>query len=639
MNKNIKKILVKCNAAYAEGDIYSLTPEEQKIIFEFASINIIEMTDANYDKIYYLAKETWPDDSFFTELQTADTGFGKKITHDEPMGSMEELKTGDWDKWKVNHTTFIASDKLDGCSIILTYEKGKLTTVATRGKGVCGKDIMRHISCISTIPQTIPYTDKLVVRGELLCPKADIPTMLAAAEKALNKPMKNGRNTVSGLLNRKETISSALQYTHFVAYWNSVYHENSFASLMQFGFEVPFHTIISVTATEEDLVKLVETRLSTSTYELDGVILTQKDKPEEGFITGTINPKCSRKFKIGIYDNIKETTVIGITWQLTKLGKFCPVINVEPIELCGSTISNVTGHNYQNVIDSHCGIGAKIKIKRAGLVIPYLEEVLVPSDDFNLPQVKTVVNGVDLYLAEEDISEENIEVEIQKLVYFGKKLGIEQLGYGNCKKLYQDAMAGGLMISPWTMLGLPEGYIIDVIGKNGIKIEESLKKLKSNLSEPKFAAACGLFGGGIGERILQVVFDKYSTLDVNEEQLRSLEGFETKRITQYLHWLPNWLDVKQMLSKTVVFSTGINNESDIFTNYVVCFTGVRDKELEKTIVSNGGKLKDNVTTDVNILVAKDINSNSSKILKAKQLGCKIITLADAQQLFTKKKED
>ncbi|MBR2247594.1 MAG: hypothetical protein IJ880_11275 [Bacilli bacterium] len=402
MNTKIKNIIKCANSEYSEGNVYTLSDDELNTVNKVLNLNIEEkeLVDSVYDIIYAEAKKKWPDDKFFKELQAENSGYGKEIIHTEPMGSMDELKEGDWDKWKVGHHKFLLTEKLDGCSIILTYQKGKLYSAATRGRGIKGKDIMRHIPFISNIPQEITQLNEhYVVRGELLCPKDEIPTMLKEVAETEGKEQKNGRNTIAGALNRKETNELVFKHAHFVAYWDSINRGNALDELDEYGFETPWDLDITDTYTEEELIEQVKEFLFISKYEIDGIILTQLDNPEEGFISGTINPKCSRKFKIGIYDNVAESVVTNITWQISKNGKLTPVLNIEPIELCGSTISNVTGHNYQNLIDKQCGIGSKVKIKRAGLVIPYLEEVLTTSTDLNIPS-NTHVKGVDLYLNE-----------------------------------------------------------------------------------------------------------------------------------------------------------------------------------------------------------------------------------------------
>ena len=374
--------------------------------------------------------------------------------------------------------------------------------------------------------------------------------------------------------------------------------------------------------TDENCLEIVKTRLKFSDYELDGIIITQNDYSDTGFVGGTINPKCSRKFKMGIYDNVAESIVTNINWQISRWGVFTPVLEIEPVEVAGALITNITAHNYENVIKSKCGIGAKIKFKRAGLVIPKLEEVLIPSEEYNLPKCKTEVNGVDLqYVWSDSIWNDDFyrEMCIRKMEYFGQKLDIEQLGYGNCVKIYDELEKGlslGIGDNPERMFFLLKShYIANLIGENGKKIEASMEAKKNSCTEILFAAACGAFGPDIGERVLQLVWDKYGTLeDMTEEKLKAIPGFGKARIEQYLEYQHQWYMTKvhmELNNYGIMFITGKKDvKSNTCKNFNVCFSGIR----------------------VNFLVVKDLNSTSSKVKKATDQGAKIITVEEMKNL-------
>lgn len=625
MNYKIKNIIKAANLAYSEGGVYVLCQEDLADVNRILGLELAEdhLVDSVYDIIYTEAKKKWPNDKFFKELQAENSGYGKEIIHSEPMGSMDELKEGDWDKWKVGHHKFLLSEKLDGCSIILTYQEGKLYSAATRGRGIKGKDIMRHIPFISNIPQTITDIDTLVIRGELLCPKDEIPEMLKEVAETEGKEQKNGRNTIAGALNRKESNKAVFKHAHFVSYWSSKGKGQDLDYLDELGFETPWDFEIDDTTTEEELIEQVKEFLFISKYEIDGIILTQLDNAEEGFISGTINPKCSRKFKIGIYDNIAESIVNNITWQPSKDGKLTPVLNIEPIELCGSTISNVTGHNYQNLLDKQCGIGSKVKIKRAGLVIPYLEEVLTTSTNFNIPE-DTHQKGVDLYLDNINIK----EVTIQRLVHFAETLKLDQAGEASMKKLLD---MNPQLENPIFLLSFDEATFIMTLGVNGSKLYNSIQKIKDDITESKLADACGAFGPGFGESLLSQIEQKYNQLTPLGKEI---ENFGPNRTKQYNDNFLNWLSYKSLFkSFGYTFKEVQKNSALLLSNYIVCFTGIRDKEFTKYLEDNGAIVTETFNKKVNVLIAKDPNGTSSKITKAKEQNCKVMLLEEAKEYF------
>jgi len=626
MNLKIKNIIKCANSEYSEGNIYTLSDDELNTVNKVLKLNIEEkeLVDSVYDIIYAEAKKQWPDDKFFKELQAENSGYGKEIIHTEPMGSMDELKEGDWDKWKVGHHSFLLTEKLDGCSLILTYQNGKLYSAATRGRGVKGKCIMRHVPFISNIPQEIPQlADHYVVRGELLCPKDEIPTMLKEVAEVEGKEQKNGRNTIAGALNRKETNELVFKHAHFVAYWDSINKGNALDELDEYGFETPWDLTIDDTTTEKELIEQVKEFLFISKYEIDGIILTQLDNPEEGFISGTINPKASRKFKIGIYDNVAESVITNITWQPSKDGKLTPVLNIEPIELCGSTISNVTGHNYQNLVNKNCGIGSKVKIKRAGLVIPYLEEVLTPSTNLNIPN-DTHVDGVDLYLNNKQVK----EVVIQKLLHFAETLGLDQAGEASMKKLLE---LNPQLENPIYLLSFTEETFVNALGINGSKLYNSIQKIKNDITESKLADACGAFGPGLGESLLSQIEQKWGELIILFEETAN---FGPTRMDQYNEHYSHWLlDIKTLFEQFgYTFKKPQKKDNLLLSGKVICFSGVRDKELEKQLEEAGAVITDSFTKKVNILIVKDANATSSKIQKAKEQKCQIVEIQSITDL-------
>ena len=646
MPEYLKDFLERCNEAYSKGEVYVIRDYEVEPIEREFDIKLptLCVDDSLYDVLYSYIKDKWPEDPFFQKLTSNNTGFGIDIIHEIPMGSMEELKENDILKWKKGHTKFVLSDKLDGCSLILTYENGELKIAATRGHGTIGKDILRHIKYVENIPVKIDYKQKVIIRGELLFKKDMIESILKDIELKTGKVQKNGRNTIAGALNRKDTAIDIFKKAKFVAYWTSIEQGLSFELLKKLGFDIPYYQYVSdEILNDENMIELVKTRIKLSDYELDGIIITQVDNIETGFVSGTINPKCSRKFKLGIYDNVAESTVVGINWQISRWGVFTPILEIKPVDIAGATITNITAHNYDNVVKSKCGIGARIKFKRAGLVIPKLEEVLVPSTIYNLPLCEYKIEGVDLvYIWNKSFDHLHDEMCIRSLEYFGNKLDIAYLGYGNCAKIFNNLLKEnkGNPFMPAIIYELPKGMITELIGKNGEKLEESLENKKDKISEVQFAAACGSFGPDIGERVLQLVWDKYGTLDdMTYEKLKAIEGFGDSRISQYLEYQSHWVMAKihmELFNYGIVFT---DNKQEVlsteYSNYNVCFSGVRDKELAEFINSRGGKASDKWNKDTNYLIIKDLNSNSSKVKKAKDKGCKIITLEEAHALFYK----
>lgn len=647
MNPFIITFLTKCSECYYNiGEYYKANANEcTKIESELGINNLfdtypVEITDDIYDQLYDLAKQKYTWHEFFGMVGAADK-YGEDIEFKNPAGSMTELKAGDWDKWKLNNIEYVVSEKLDGLSVVLFYKDGSLVKAASRGDGYKGKDITRHILHISNVPKNISIKEEVEVRGELICPKANIQAMIDELKLETNKEYKNGRNTIAGFLNSKNTLESVAKYAQFNAFDTTIEHTSEidmFNKLNEIGFNTP-HYFITSNKTEDELIEITTDIKLNSKYECDGIIITINNPTEQytGFETGTINPKKSRKFKISNIKNTAETIVKDITWQVSRCGNLTPVIEIEPVNLCGATITRATGHNYKNIIDNKIGIGSQVEVIRSGDVIPYIKKVITTSDIINLPKVETIIDGVNLKI--KDITTPSVfvyEMNIQKLVFFCKSLGIDGIAAGNLECLVKDFdNKYNKYMDCYDLLQTTKQVLFQQIGVNGEKIYESLQKSKENSSEVDYMTALSVFGEGIGKSILQSVFDKYHTLDVTTAQLHMLNGFGDTRIDAYISHIQDYRIAKEKLAKIgIVFNNKIQDiKSDKFANYIVCFTGVRDNNLSKIIRENGGIATDSWNKNVNLLVAKDPHSTSGKIVKAHEKGINVISIEEARKLF------
>lgn len=647
-------ILNKCsNAYYNSVELYKLNSEDVKIIKETLNeeyqINQ-EITDEIYDNLYFHTQQKFPLNDFFNQVGIKDDGFGREIKFEIPMGSMVELKEGDLQEWKSPATDYVISEKLDGLSALLYYRDGKLVQASSRGDGYVGKDIFRHIKRLQNVVKIIPENEPqcfkdIEVRGEIIIPRDEIPVMLKELKEETGKENKNGRNSITGFLGSKVGPAAIARHAHFVAYdlrgVPLTQEIHKFEVLEQLGFETPkFKLMKAEDVTEENMISEVRNVKSNGKYECDGIIITQNItlKGYEGYETSSINPKRSRKFKIGAVENIGETIIKNIHWQVSKDGYFKPVLDIEPIVLVGATISNVTGNNYKYVIDNHLGIGAKIKISRSGDVIPKHLATLEPSDNIPLPEHYTLnETNVDLVYIEGS-GDKKIEedIQIQKNLYFMMTVGVDYAGEGNLK-IFNDYYKEkyGYIPTPKELLIAPENDFIDSIGENGRKIYESLNEKIPTIKETTFMDSVGAFGRGISGKRLEKIYSQYQTLDVDVKELESVEGFAEKTITQYMKYKDNYKEWLNFCNEHGIKFGKVEKFtlSDKFKGLNVCWTGVRSKFQEDELENNGGKVCSSVTKDCNLVIVADINQNTGKAQKAREKGIKIISFEEAIEMF------
>ena len=638
-------LLQRCQDSYATGNFYKLSREDADLLSEVGYWEGTEMTDIMYDYIFYKYRNEYPTNQFFYKVGKSDAGYGEEVDLSEwPAGSMEEIKEGDLNKWKIK-APYLISAKLDGCSLVLFYKNGYLDKASTRGDGLKGFDVTRHVCNIKSIPFQFPdgQRDTVIIRGELIISKDNWPKCKAELEERFGKSFANARNTIAGFLNSKTTNHVIMKYATFLAYAINNDHdeEQKFIDLQEYGFLVPTHATYNYNEFDEDTLKeRIKAIKDTYIYECDGVILSLIDHSLlPGYETNSLNPRYSRKYKVGMADEAKYTTVKNIRWQITKDALLKPVLEIEPITLDGATVSNVTANNYSTVKSLGLGVGAKIRVKRSGMVIPYLEEVIEPAivtAEPDLPYMLTDSGVEAVYVGEDpDIW---FEVNLQKLVFATKALDIDQAADGNLRKISDDFyQTTDAYMNFLDLVGMSESSIVSIIGKNGHKLYKSLHERIKNITEPELFDALGTFGRGIGKTKLQKIFDAYGHLAPSKQEILALEGFSDITANQIFSFQAQYLATKELLNKyseiCIMEAPKVELKSTKYADYHVCFTGVRSEELCRIITENGGIATENWNKSVNLLVAKDPNSSSGKAKKAREHGIRIISLEEAKEIF------
>lgn len=640
----VKALEKASDTYYNDGEYYVVTEGKELEVLKTVSglhnaetITKLEFTDVLFDRLYSKAKKLWPNNPFFKKVgASTEVAYGEDVTFLHPMGSLNELKEGDLAKWVDSNKSYTITCKLDGSSVKLIYKKGQFVQALSRGDGHSGKDITRHFkNGMKGVPSTIQTKeDYLEIRGELICPKSDISSMLEDLKKTTGKTYKNGRNTMAGLLNSKEPSLALTKWANFVAYeviGSKMFKSEQLVFLENQRFLLPLYavTVPGYTLKENELIQKVKYLKAFGKYEYDGIVIEENAPIVREFETNSINPKYARKFKLGAENNTAETTIQEIIWKVSKDGCYIPKARVTPVELVGATVQFVTLNNYNFMVSNQLGIGAKVVVRRSGDVIPQIIKTLTPSNCFNLPEEymfdEPNKDGVVVHIKVKGMSE---DAEFQKIVFFCKKLDIKQAGEANIK------MLGVKNIKE--LILTPEEKFVLKIGRNGLKFYQSLGKSIETCPLPVFYGAVGALGRGIGQRVLEPIFDTFGDMVFDFDKLISCEGISEVTAEQIIHNKDNFLDWQKFAWANLVGFRAVKQEkpvSDKFKQYIVCFTGIRDENMERTISMNGGKIKSSVTSDTTLVVAKDANSMSGKAKKAREKGIKVISYEEALKLF------
>jgi NAD-dependent DNA ligase len=589
------------------------------------------MSDKEYDSLLELLYSYDPENEIFSKVGIEVLDETRKSRLPIDMASMNKIKTIEdihtWLRLKgINpNTEIVCTPKYDGLS--LCHDEIN-TNTWTRGDGEFGqksdehyKLIKNHLS-LKSDPFTYTY-------GEVIMPKQVFIDKYSTE-------FANPRNLVAGLLNSKEVTEPLkdLQFIKYGAIPNEGFNfrtKSDILDILNTGQEVKvnYHLFIAKDITEDFLVELFK-RWSTD-YEIDGIILEVNDlnlQNSLGRETSSNNPCYARAFKHDSFEQKAEATVLGISWNISKHGLLKPVLHITPIKLDGVTVSNVTGNNAKFVKDMGLGIGAKVVVKRSGMVIPLIVEVL-ETVDFVMP----VVDGTEIEWNENGIElvtlTETDDQKIRQNIAFFEILEADNVSEGIITQLWD---AGYKTIEDILNVTTDQLEKIDRFGKRKAQIVyNSIQKSVTDVQLSKLQHATGLFKG-LGSKKLALL--EHFTNKPTVDQVMEIEGFAEISAKVFVDNYDNFftfvgnLPVK-IVEKVETVKVGTDLEGKSFV-----FTGVRRKDLEEVIESRGGKVTGSVSKTTTYLVMKSKGSGSSKETKAISLGVVILTVEELENLLS-----
>ena len=604
------------------------------------------MTDNEYDILEDYIKAKYPNNKALKQIG-APVASKNKVTLPYFMGSMDKIKpdTNALTNWKAKYTgPYVLSCKLDGVSGLYTTE-GKSPKLYTRGDGKVGQDISYLIPYLR-----LPKNPNLVIRGELIIPKATFNTKYKAT-------FANARNMVSGIVNQKTINKSIIKDVDFVSYEvikPVLKPSEQFATLQKLDINVVQHTPPLGKVDNQLLSETLINWRENYPYEIDGIIVTNDEiypERKEG------NPEHSFAFKMVLSDQIAEAKVVDVIWTPSKDGYLKPRVQIEPINLGGVKIEYATGFNGQFIHDNKIGVGAVIELIRSGDVIPHIRKVTSPATQAKMPNVPYKWNDTHVDVMLEDIESDEI-VKAKNITGFFRGIEVEGLSSGNIKRMI-DA---GFDSVPKILQMTPQ----DFLQVEGFK-EKTAQKLYANIqtqvqSAPlvKIMAASNIFGRGFSDKKLELILDEYpdvlidqqkqdanNTKETKIQKVAAIKGMATKTAEAFVDKIPAFLaflkeakledklqkdqenqEQKQQQKQIIDQSHPLYNKS-------IVFTGFRDKQLEEQVKAHGGKIGSSVSKNTFILITKDPLDETGKVLEAKKLNIKIMTPEEFIHLLKK----
>ena len=583
------------------------------------------ITDEEYDRIREHLEEVDPKNKYLLEVGAPIND--EKIDLPYWMGSMNKKKTQeDVEKWALKYPgEIIVSDKLDGISFLLVIDEN--VNLYSRGNGKQGKDLGYLLDYIE-IPNV---TEKMVIRGEILISKDNF--------KMLESDAANTRSFISGVSNlkkidvKKTEELKKIDLVCFELIYPEMKPSDQFSFLKNNGFNCVNNQIYPKLDFESLKENLLE-RKDKSKYDIDGIIVCQNTLQERNVDK---NPKYAFAFKMDM--EFAFSTVQDVEWNQSKHGKLKPLVLIEQVVLGGTNVKAATGNNADFIVKNKIGPGAKVKIIKGGEIIPKIVEV-IDGKEPKMPDCEYIWNETHKEILLKDI-EENDEVKIKRITSFFKTIGVEHIGPGIFKKLYEngfDTINKIMNITKEELLGLP-----------GIK-EKSADNILSNLNvildnpievEKVVSGSC-ILGTGLGTRILEKIVSKYpkiftENIEISLKQLVEIPSIEEKTANKILNKLDDIRHFIEEHPRIIIKSTGkkkkiIKKKSAILDKKIV-ITGKRDKEILDLIEKHGGTLQSAINKSTDILIAEDKNGKSSKIKKANDLGIIIYDFEGFKSLF------
>ena len=590
------------------------------------------MSDSQYDILIDELKSLDPKNELLTKVGLEIQDESRKSRLPIEMASMNKIKSmediDDWCRLKgiSKSENVIITPKFDGLSLCV---KESTNEAWTRGDGEFGQKSNEHYKLIGNHLDSNTHRDLLrsfdFTYGEVMMSKK---TFL----DKYSMDFANPRNFVAGLLNSPDARPSLTDcnYIKYGAVVNKDYYSTKQDLIESLNacqeVKVQYH-ICKISELTEDLLISLFHKFGTE-YEIDGLIIEINNlslQTNLGRETSSNNPVWARAFKHPSFEQSAESDVIGISWNISKQGLLKPILHITPVRLDGVTVSNVTGNNARFVKDMGLGIGAKVLVKRSGMVIPIIADVLT-TVEFQMPDVPNIgwnENGIELItLTETD------EQKFKQLVSFFEILETDSFGEGVIKQLWDN---GHKSVKDILNLSQSDLEKIDRFGKRKAQIVwNSIRKATSNVSLSKLQHATGIFKG-LGSKKLALL--EHFTTKPTINQVLEIEGFADISAQSYIDGYDKFFEFVEELPITIqekVESVKVSNDLD---GMVFVFTGVRRADLEEVIESRGGKIGGSVSKNTTHLVMKVVGSGSSKEKKAIELGVEVITVEQLEKLL------
>lgn len=613
--------------------------------------------DALYDTLSALEKETG---IVLADSPTVNVGYEAveqlpKEEHERPMLSLDKTKEREALREFIGEHPTLLSWKLDGLTIVLTYENGELIKAVTRGNGIVGEVITNNARVFKNIPLKISFKGKLVLRGEAIITYSDFEKINETIGDADAK-YKNPRNLCSGSVRQLNNEITAKRNVRFYAFSlvsaEGVDFRNSrevqFRWLNEQGFEVVEYRKVTAETLDEAMDYFAEA-VTTNDFPSDGLVALYDDIAYgESLGTTAKFPRNAMAFKWA--DEMRDTRLLEIEWSPSRTGLINPVAIFEPVELEGTTVSRASVHNISIMKELKLGIGDTIRVYKANMIIPQIAENLTGSGNAPIPHTCPACGQETVVKKENDVEClfcVNPGCPAKKIKSFGLFTSRDAMNIDGLSEATLEKFIARGFIHDFGDIFEISRYKDEIVEMEGFgqksydNLMESLERAKET-TLPRVIYSLGIANIGLAnakvicrhfdndlDRIRHASLEEVSDIDTIGPVIAGnlVAYFRDEDNNRRLDHLMNFLHIQEDSPKQEQIFEGMNF---VITGSLVHF-GNRS-EAKELIESLGGKVTGSVTKKTNYLINNDIQSNSSKNKKARELGIPILSEEDFRKL-------
>lgn len=578
-----------------------------------------------------------------------------KETHETPMLSLDKTKEIEVLKNFVGNQKTVLSWKMDGLTIVLTYQDGKLKKAVTRGNGIVGEVITNNAKVFKNVPLQIAYQGELILRGEAIISYSDFEKINKQIED-VDAKYKNPRNLCSGSVRQLNNEITAKRNVYFYAFSlvraEGVDFNNSRACQFEWlktqGFDIVEYRMVDSKNLEET-IQYFSDKISTNDFPSDGLVALYDDIAYGDSLGSTAKfPRNAFAFKWK--DEIRETTLKEIEWSPSRTGLINPVAIFEPVELEGTTVSRASVHNISILKELELGIGDRIEVYKANMIIPQIAENLTRSGNLTIPEFCPVCKKTTKIQKSNDVEVlicTNPECQAKKIKSFTLFVSRDAMNIDGLSEATLEKFILNGFIKEFGDIYELERYkdaIIEMDGFGEKSYENLIENIKksSHTTLPRLVYALGIANIGVANaKVLckEFDYDLQKLMRADEETISQIEGIGSviaKSVTDYFKNEENQRKLEHLLTYLTFEEMKIETGNPLSGKQFVITGSVNQFEnrsaMKEFIENRGGKVTGSVSKKTDYLINNDTESSSSKNKKAKELGIPILSEEDFLKL-------